>query len=183
MGERDRERDISEQVALGMPAKTNVSGEALFDARLFNQSKGMDSGFNDDDGYNVYDQPWRKESNLASNIYRPSKNVDGEMYGTAEDLERCVATRGLSRTKTSAGRIVLAEAEVDRFSLRRKPRTIRSVWTLSWIPPRGRAREVLRMIVEKMTGTAIEKEGRIIEIDGRMKTWQESCNFWTVFFL
>jgi len=92
--ERERDRDISEQVALGMPSKSKATGEGLFDARLFNQSKGMDSGFNDDDGYNVYDQPWRKDNNLASNIYRPSKGVDAESYGTAEDLE---ALRGTKR--------------------------------------------------------------------------------------
>ena len=38
------DRDVSEQVALGMPTK-KTGGEALFDQRLFGQSKGMDSGF------------------------------------------------------------------------------------------------------------------------------------------
>ena len=69
--ERGRERDISEQIALGIPAKTaGASGEGLFDSRLFNQSRGLSSGYGDDEGYNVYDQPWRKDSNIASNIYR-----------------------------------------------------------------------------------------------------------------
>lgn len=46
----------------------------------------MDSGYGDDEAYNVYDQPWRKDhSQIANNIYRPSKNVDKEMYG--DDLE------------------------------------------------------------------------------------------------
>jgi len=85
--ERERDRDVSEQIALGLPAKTVTSGEGLFDARLFNQSKGMDSGFNDEDHYSAYDQPWRKESNLGNAIYRPSKNLDSEMYGGQEDLE------------------------------------------------------------------------------------------------
>jgi len=85
--ERERDRDVSEQIALGLPAKTVTSGEGLFDARLFNQSKGMDSGFNDEDHYSAYDQPWRKESNLGAAIYRPSKNLDNEMYGGQEDLE------------------------------------------------------------------------------------------------
>merc|ERR1712130_868222 len=85
--ERERDRDVSEQIALGLPAKTVTSGEGLFDARLFNQSKGMDSGFNDEDFYNAYDKPWRKESNVGNAIYRPSKNLDSEMYGGQEDLE------------------------------------------------------------------------------------------------
>ena len=85
--ERDRERDISEQIALGLPAKTAATGEGMFDARLFNQSRGMDSGFTDEDSYAAYDAPWRKEGSMANNIYRPSKNLDSEMYGGAEDLE------------------------------------------------------------------------------------------------
>ena len=71
--ERNRERDISEQIALGLPAKAaqgGTSGDAAFDSRLFNQSSGLGTGYNDDEAYNVYDQPWRKESNLSSNIYR-----------------------------------------------------------------------------------------------------------------
>ena len=31
--DRNRERDISEQIALGIPAKTSATGEGLFDAR------------------------------------------------------------------------------------------------------------------------------------------------------
>ncbi len=50
--ERNRERDISEQIALGLPARATQggSGDALFDSRLFNQSKGLASGFEDDEG-------------------------------------------------------------------------------------------------------------------------------------
>jgi hypothetical protein len=40
--------------------------------------QGMDSGFHDDEAYNVYDRPFRQESSIANNIYRPSKNVIGE---------------------------------------------------------------------------------------------------------
>merc|ERR1719336_3249088 len=54
--EKERERDISEQIALGLPAKTTSTGEGMFDARLFNQSRGMDSGFNDDETFAAYDQ-------------------------------------------------------------------------------------------------------------------------------
>ena len=60
--ERDQNRDVSEQIALGIPVKRvlhssvnsvsnrgNVSGtgggDACIDQRLFNQSQGMDSGF------------------------------------------------------------------------------------------------------------------------------------------
>lgn len=44
--QRDKDRDISEQIALGMPnPRLNASSETMFDQRLFNQSRGMDSGF------------------------------------------------------------------------------------------------------------------------------------------
>jgi SNW domain-containing protein 1 len=50
--ERNRERDISEQIALGLPAKASQGGasDSIFDSRLFNQSKGLSSGFQDDEG-------------------------------------------------------------------------------------------------------------------------------------
>ena len=51
------DRDISEQVALGVPTKKS-GGDALFDQRLFGQSKGMDSGF--DRKYFLQKQSWNK---------------------------------------------------------------------------------------------------------------------------
>jgi len=106
--EKERERDISEQIALGMPAKSQTTGEGLFDARLFNQSKGMDTGFGDDETYGVYDKPWRKDGDMAQNIYRPGKHLDQEMYGGKEDLEairnskRFVADKGFQGTEGGA---------------------------------------------------------------------------------
>lgn len=54
--ERNRERDISEQIALGLPARASqgASGDGLFDSRLFNQSKGISSGFEDDEGTTLH---------------------------------------------------------------------------------------------------------------------------------
>lgn len=42
----------------------------------------MDSGFagGEDEMYNVYDQPIRPGRDMASNIYRPSKNIDKDTY-------------------------------------------------------------------------------------------------------
>jgi SNW domain-containing protein 1 len=45
----EQNRDISEKIALGL-AKPTMSKESMFDARLFNQSEGLDSGFKDDEG-------------------------------------------------------------------------------------------------------------------------------------
>ncbi|KAK9531046.1 hypothetical protein VZT92_010497 [Zoarces viviparus] len=79
--QRDQDRDISELIALGVPNPRSAS-EAQYDQRLFNQSKGMDSGFagGEDETYNVYDQPLRGSRDMASNIYRPSKNIDKDAY-------------------------------------------------------------------------------------------------------
>ncbi len=124
--ERNRERDISEQIALGMPAKTNTTGEALFDARLFNQSAGMNSGFEDDEAYNVYTEAWRKDANIGNNIYRPTKNADKDMYG-GEDLDELRKNRfvpdkefsGTERGQGSSSRAgpVQFEKEEDPFGL------------------------------------------------------------------
>lgn len=73
-----------------MPAR-NVGGEETqFDQRLFNQSKGMDSGYGDDEAYNVYDKPWRDAGNLGQHIYRPSRDLDKDVYG--DDLEKIMKT-------------------------------------------------------------------------------------------
>lgn len=45
---RDRDRDISEKIALGM-APRGAAAEAQYDERLFNQSAGLGSGFGAED--------------------------------------------------------------------------------------------------------------------------------------
>ncbi|KAI5704852.1 hypothetical protein M8J76_003906 [Diaphorina citri] len=101
--QRDRERDISEQIALGLPAKTNMggAGEAGFDQRLFNTSKGIGSGYGDDEAYNVYDKPWREGSSLGQHLYRPSKNLDKDLYG--DDLDKIIKTNRFVPDKEFSG--------------------------------------------------------------------------------
>lgn len=99
--QRERERDISEQIALGMPAKTITSGETMYDQRLFNTSKGMDSGYGDDEAYNVYDKPWRDANSLGSHLYRPTKSVDQDLYGG--DLDKIVNTNRFVPDKEFSG--------------------------------------------------------------------------------
>lgn len=92
--QRERERDISEQIALGLPAKSIPNtGEAQFDQRLFNSSKGLDSGYGHEDEYNVYDKPWKDGNSIASHIYRPNKNIDKDTYG--DELEKLIKTNRL----------------------------------------------------------------------------------------
>ena len=71
---REQGRDISEKVALGL-AKPTQNQESMFDARLFNQSSGFDSGFNEDQ---AYDRPLFAAQDTINSIYRPSQNQDDE---------------------------------------------------------------------------------------------------------
>ena len=47
--EREKERDISERIALGQAAVATASG-VTFDSRLFDQNGGVSSGYVEDDG-------------------------------------------------------------------------------------------------------------------------------------
>ncbi|EDW86190.1 uncharacterized protein Dwil_GK16274 [Drosophila willistoni] len=100
--QRERERDISEQIALGLPTKTSAgNNETLFDQRLFNTTKGMDSGYGDDEAYNVYDKPWRDSNTLGAHIYRPTKQADSNNYGA--DLDAIVNTKRFVPDKQFSG--------------------------------------------------------------------------------
>ncbi|KAL8943681.1 MAG: hypothetical protein Q9216_000880 [Gyalolechia sp. 2 TL-2023] len=69
---REQNRDISEKVALGL-AKPTQSSESMWDSRLFNQSSGFNTGFNEDQHY---DKPLFAAQDAISSIYRPRPNVD-----------------------------------------------------------------------------------------------------------
>ncbi|MCL7032256.1 hypothetical protein MKW94_008261 [Papaver nudicaule] len=91
---RDRDRDVSEKVALGV-ANTGAAGrggEIMYDQRLFNQEKGMDSGFatDTDDQYNVYDKGLFTAHNTISSLYKPKKVTDSE--GADEQLDKVMKT-------------------------------------------------------------------------------------------
>lgn len=84
-----------------------AAGENLYDQRLFNQSKGLGSGFDGgDDSYNIYDKPMFANTS-ASSIYRP-RGADSDMYGD-EELEklrksRFTADKGFQGADASAAR-------------------------------------------------------------------------------
>ncbi|XP_023715014.2 puff-specific protein Bx42 [Cryptotermes secundus] len=122
--QRERERDISEQIALGLPAKNVSGGEVQFDQRLFNTTKGMNSGYGDDESYNVYDKPWRESGTLGAHIYRPSQNLDKDVYG--DDLDKLIKTNrfvpdkefsGTDRTATRSGPVQYEKEGEDPFGL------------------------------------------------------------------
>ena len=69
----DRDRDVSEKIALGL---AQPSGQDMqFDQRLFNQTAGMDSGFGDEEGYNLYDKRLFEGAGGRDSIYRPRNNA------------------------------------------------------------------------------------------------------------
>ena len=71
---REQNRDISEKVALGL-AKPTQSSESMWDSRLFNQTSGFDTGFNEDQ---AYDKPLFAAQDAISSIYRPRAGNDDD---------------------------------------------------------------------------------------------------------
>ncbi|KAF7639786.1 SKIP_SNW domain-containing protein [Meloidogyne graminicola] len=99
---RDKDRDISEKIALGLPdSRVRATGETQFDARLFNQTGGLDSGGIDDETYTAYDRPWRPQDNVQQHIYRPRKDVDSGIYGA--DLDKIINTNRFVPDKGFSG--------------------------------------------------------------------------------
>jgi|APGre2960657444_1045066.scaffolds.fasta_scaffold11751_2 SNW domain-containing protein 1 len=86
---RDRERDVSEKVALGQASVGGGrGGEALYDQRLFNQSQGLDSGFGADDGYNTFTKPLFTDR--GNSLYAPGRGAtlpDAETTGEGDAAE------------------------------------------------------------------------------------------------
>lgn len=107
MLQKDKERDISEKIALGLPNTGANTGDVQFDSRLFSSAKGLDTGFGEEDSYTVYDKPWRETEKISNTIYRPSKNADKE-YG--DDFDKALSSRRFVPDKGFAG----AEASGSR---------------------------------------------------------------------
>ncbi|RKO99264.1 hypothetical protein CXG81DRAFT_20629 [Caulochytrium protostelioides] len=124
----DDDRDITEKVALGIARPAPLTGEALFDARLFNRSQGLDSGFHggDDEGDTAYDAPLALgRGSTAGSIYAPvRRGAAGEAArGAVVDdasLDRLVgrglgAERGDKTTGSGDGPVQFQkETEADR---------------------------------------------------------------------
>lgn len=76
---RDRDRDVSERIALGQDAsKAATSGEVMYDQRLFNQGE-RDAGraFGSADAYDIYDKPLWNDRPSSSFLYRPKDGTLG----------------------------------------------------------------------------------------------------------
>ena len=74
----------------------------MFDARLFNQSHGMSSGFGDEEDYSLYDKPLFTGT-TSSAIYRPSKaSAEAAVAGVDMNTVEAIVSapsRGFSGTE------------------------------------------------------------------------------------
>lgn len=70
---RDVDRDISEKIALG---QAQPSKETMVDARLYNQVTGLETGFKEEEDYDLYDKPLFVDRTQAS-IYKNVKAGSG----------------------------------------------------------------------------------------------------------
>jgi SNW domain-containing protein 1 len=85
----EEERDVSEKIALGVHQGNGGGLAGEVDARLYNQTGGLDSGFGPEDDYNAYSKPLfeRQHAATSASIYRPTRgetdyaNAD-EQYDT-----------------------------------------------------------------------------------------------------
>ncbi|KAJ5913099.1 Pre-mRNA-processing protein [Penicillium tannophilum] len=85
---REQNRDISEKVALGL-AKPTQSSESMWDSRLFNQTSGMNAGFNED---NPYDKPLFAAQDAINSIYRPRAQADDDQEGDEGEMSKIQKT-------------------------------------------------------------------------------------------
>ncbi|CDJ47765.1 hypothetical protein, conserved [Eimeria brunetti] len=113
----DAERDISELVALGLPVDSKrPKTDSLFDARLFNQGGGTDSGYKggEDDTYNLYDRPLFAQRGGAG-IYQFSRDRFASSVGENSEL---AAFAGADKTRyTRTGPVEFEKDVSDPFGL------------------------------------------------------------------
>lgn len=77
----EKERDVSEKIALGVHTGTGGAGEV--DSRLYNQNAGLSTGFGADDEYNTYSKPlFDRQGVTSASIYRPTR---GETEHNADE--------------------------------------------------------------------------------------------------
>eukprot|EP00919_Chromeraceae_sp_WS-2016_P022055 GHVR01052405.1.p1 GENE.GHVR01052405.1~~GHVR01052405.1.p1 ORF type:complete len:497 (+),score=150.85 GHVR01052405.1:49-1539(+) len=108
---RDEGRDVSETIALGTAAPT--SQEGMYDARLFNQTAGMNAGFrqSEDGEYDIYDKPmWADRGKLSQ--YHHQKDRLAQNAGTLGSVPGIGSTDD-APSKYNTGRTAPVEFEKD----------------------------------------------------------------------
>src|SRR5690606_12222067 len=86
---RDEDRDVSERIALGQAQPTGR--DAMIDARLYNQTTGLETGFKDEEDYDLYDKPLfadRTAASIYKNIKTGSSIDDAESTMSAAESKK-----------------------------------------------------------------------------------------------
>ncbi|KAH3481523.1 mRNA splicing protein [Aspergillus fumigatus] len=107
---REQNRDISEKVALGL-AKPTQTSESMWDSRLFNQTSGLQSGFNED---NPYDKPLFAAQDAINSIYRPRAQLDVD---DEEGAEGEMSKWGPPQTLARDGPVQFEKDTTDPFGI------------------------------------------------------------------
>ena len=98
----EEERDVSEKIALGQHQGHATASDQV-DARLYNQSGGLDSGFGAEDDYNTYTKPlFERQAAGAGSIYRPTRG-EADYYNADEQYDKLKNTSKFAPQKGFAG--------------------------------------------------------------------------------
>lgn len=116
--QREADRDISEQIALGQhPAAATVStGDSVFDERLFDRTAGIAAGYagGEDDVYNLYDQPLFAATNALHMIYKPRAGAVDEDGADMKQTFRGRATFADPKSIDQEGPVQFEKAPVAK---------------------------------------------------------------------
>jgi SNW domain-containing protein 1 len=114
---REQGRDISEKVALGL-AKPTASADSMYDSRLFNQSSGFATGFNEDQ---PYDKPLFAAQEALNSIYRPKQQEEDveDADATLDRLQRSRRFGGFNDAAFAEEREGPVQFERDRTTAKK----------------------------------------------------------------
>jgi SNW domain-containing protein 1 len=124
---KDEDRDVSEKIALGQAQPTLK--DTMIDARLYNQTVGLEAGFKDEEDYDLYDKPLFVDRSAAS-IYknvRGSTSIDDDV-NESENLastkklmekiyQRGKMFEGADVSKAEGGRPIEFEKDEEKYGL------------------------------------------------------------------
>jgi SNW domain-containing protein 1 len=123
---KDEDRDISEKIALGQAQPT--MRDTMIDARLYNQTMGLQAGFKDEEDYDLYDKPLfvdRTGASIYKNVKASSAIDDDSNEPVAADSKRLMEKiyqrgkmfEGAELNKSQGGRPVEFEKGQEQYGL------------------------------------------------------------------
>ena len=131
--DRDEDRDISEAVALGKQVQPTMKGDAVYDARLFNQEGGMTSGFGGEDINNAFESHLFADRSQAAGYKYDAQRVGSarQEMEDADDLKQRKRPGLGQGANTESGRLEFVTEngdedddpfKLDNFLRSKKPR-------------------------------------------------------------